>query len=235
LLQIILKRIKWILFGRNKIATKALGFSAHWAAFTDAQSKFGEYVRLGKNTRISKSSLGKCTYVAGAEIRNADVGSFCSIGREVLVGGLGKHPVQWLSTHPAFYSPLMQSGVTFVTESKFDELVRTEIGNDVWIGARAIVLDGVRIGDGAIVAAGAVVAKDVAPYSIVGGVPAKEIRKRFDEKKIDLLLTWKWWELPLAVLEELAPSFIEHSSWGIKDIQLLQAKSDELLEGMEAQ
>lgn len=70
-----------------------------------------------------------------------------------------------------------------------------EIGNDVWIGQNAVIMDGVKIGDGAIVAAGAVVTKDVAPYAIVGGVPAKLIKYRFDEATIKDLLRLKWWEL----------------------------------------
>lgn len=69
-----------------------------------------------------------------------------------------------------------------------------EIGNDVWIGNNVLIMDGIRIGDGAILAAGSVIAKDVEPYTIVGGVPAKFIRKRFKDSEIDFLLDFKWWE-----------------------------------------
>ena len=71
------------------------------------------------------------------------------------------------------------------------------VGNDVWIGYEAVILSGVTIGDGAVIGTRAVVTKDVAPYSIVGGVPAKEIRKRFDPETVDALLLLRWWDWPL--------------------------------------
>jgi len=168
--------------------------------------------------------------VAGAQIRNADVGAFCSIGPEVLIGGFGKHPTNWISTHPAFYSPLKQAGFTFSTESKFRELERTEIGNDVWIGARAMILDGVKIGNGAIVAAGAVVARDVSPYSIVGGVPAKEIRKRFGDDVIASLKGMEWWNLSLDDLAGLSDKFIAITDWSVDEIERIKYEINELLQ-----
>jgi serine acetyltransferase len=83
------------------------------------------------------------------------------------------------------------------------------IGNDVWIGARAVVLDGVSVGNGAIIAAGAIVSKDVPAYSIVGGVPAKEIRQRFSSETIQVLEDLKWWDAPDSLLQELAPRFFQ--------------------------
>jgi len=224
MMKIIKNRIQWLLFSQRRIAAKKKGFSAHWTSFADEKSIFNEYSRLGKDTRVSNSTIGRCSYVVGAEIRNADIGSFCSIGREVLVGGLGKHPVKWLSTHPAFYSPLKQSGFSFVNESKFAELVRTEVGHDVWIGARAMILDGVKIGNGAIVAAGAVVTKDVSPYSIVGGVPAKEIRKRFDEPVIKELMELQWWNFELADLAKVSGQFIANENWSVDYIECIKQK-----------
>jgi len=227
-MRIIIQRIKWLLFKRKGLVKIYKGFSAHRTSFADEASTFDEYTRLGKDTRVSHSTIGKCTYVVGAEVRNADVGSFCSIGREVLIGGLGKHPTQWLSTHPVFYSPLKQSGISFVKDTQFDELVRTEVGHDVWIGARAMVLDGVTIGNGAIIAAGAVVVKDVEPYSIVGGVPAKEIRKRFDDKVIDSLNSMEWWNLPFDILEKISDDFIANEKWIIDDLNGIKDKIREL-------
>lgn len=94
-----------------------------------------------------------------------------------------------------------QSGSTFATEQMFEELkfavpethLDVEIGNDVWIGERAILIGGIHIADGAVVLAGAVVTKDVPPYAIVGGVPAKIIRYRYDEEIINFLLNIQWW------------------------------------------
>jgi carbonic anhydrase/acetyltransferase-like protein (isoleucine patch superfamily) len=113
-------------------------------------------------------------------------------------------------------------GITFATEDRFSELPRTTIGNDVWIGARAMVLDGVTIGDGCVIAAGSVVTKNIEPYSIVGGIPAKLIRKRFSDEVIELLLTWKWWNLPVETLRQLGPEFAARESWEASDLVRLR-------------
>lgn len=105
--------------------------------------------------------------------------------------------------HIQIFSTAKQAGFTYVKKNCFDENVVVdkeghvvEIGNDVWIGSGALLLPGVHIGDGAIIAAGAVVTKDVEPYAIVGGVPAKIIRKRFNDEQIKYLLELKWWDKP---------------------------------------
>jgi acetyltransferase-like isoleucine patch superfamily enzyme len=113
-----------------------------------------------------------------------------------------------VSTHPAFFSRHHKSSsLSFAVDKSFEEKLNTTIGNDVWIGANAVVVDGVTIGDGAIIAAGAVVTKDVPPYTIVGGVPAKIIRKRFSEAEINFLLDLRWWEKSDAWLQEYGKYF----------------------------
>lgn len=98
--------------------------------------------------------------------------------------------------------------MSYASEKLFDESSKkTIIGNDVWIGARAIILSGVKIGDGAIIAAGAVVTKDVEPYTIAGGVPAKPIRKRFTDEQIDALINLKWWDKDDMWMREYAAMF----------------------------
>jgi chloramphenicol O-acetyltransferase type B len=142
---------------------------------------------------ITDVNLGSYSYIAEqAIIAYATIGRFCSIG-PAMICGYGSHPLDFVSTSPVFYSTRKQCGVTFADQDEFQESERTVIGNDVWIGARVFVRDGVRIGNGAIVAAGAVVVDDVADYSVVGGVPAKIIRHRFSDPVIKELLEIAWW------------------------------------------
>jgi acetyltransferase-like isoleucine patch superfamily enzyme len=156
----------------------------------------GNNVTFYNNAHCYDSSIGAFSYIgARSRITNCSLGCFCSIAPEVLIGLGGTHPTDLVSTHPAFYSTLMQSGVTFVNSTLFDETSKQiTIGHDVWIGTRAILVDGVSIGCGAIVAAAAVVTKDVPPYAIVAGVPAKVIRYRFSPTQIEFLLKFKWWD-----------------------------------------
>lgn len=197
---------KWIFFKRYLLAKRINGFHAHWNTYADRTCVFNEYNRLYPGSCVSNTTVGRFTYIAGATIGNAKLGAFCSIG-EALIGGLGTHPVDMLSTHPSFYSNRAQAGRCFADKQYVEEVSTTIIGNDVWIGAHATVLDGVSVGDGAIIAAGAVVNRDIPPYAIVGGVPAKIIRFRFSDEVIQILLDWKWWNLPEYVFVELASSF----------------------------
>lgn len=125
------------------------------------------------------------------------IGKFCSIacGAKFLLNS-ANHTLTSASTYPfpIFYEAwgLERSRVTDAWDNRGDIV----IGNDVWIGYEAVVLAGVTIGDGAIIGARAVVTRDVLPYTIVGGVPAKPIRKRFDERSIDKLLALRWWDWP---------------------------------------
>ena len=175
---------------------------------------FGRYNTLYDHVELERVALGDLSYVSrGARIFNATVGRFCCIGPEALIG-LGRHPTrQFVSSHPAFYSTLAQAQVTFVAAQKFEEFRPVTIGHDVWIGARAIVLDGAAIGDGAIVAAGAVVAGDVPPYAIVGGVPAKVERYRFDAATIEAIQRSRWWDLDLDVLRANADAFADPAAF----------------------
>lgn len=132
------------------------------------------------------------------QLDNVEIGKFCSIGSYLSVI-TSTHPSRvFVSTHPAFYSTGCQSNKSFVEEDLFDEHLTINgrnliIGNDVWIGHNVSFIGGIRIGDGAIVGTGALVTKDVPPYAIVGGVPAKIIRYRFSEEQINSLLRIRWW------------------------------------------
>lgn len=123
---------------------------------------------------------------------NCTIGNFTAIGQATLAG-LGRHPTNYLSTHSIFYN---KNNMTdkWVQPIDYKQNLPITIGNDVWIGRKAIIMYGVTVGDGAIVAAAALVTKDVPPYAIVGGVPAKVIKYRFDDEIIERLLQIKWWD-----------------------------------------
>lgn len=137
------------------------------------------------------------------------IGKFCSIacGAKFLFN-CANHTLKSLSTYtfPLFYEEwgLDKTNVSWAWDNKGDII----IGNDVWIGYGAVIMAGVHIGDGAIIAACAVVTKDVPPYTIVGGIPAKEIRKRFDADIIERLLMLKWWECPVSKIKKNIPYII---------------------------
>ncbi len=182
----------------------------------DRRTIFEGYNTLQNNVRIGNSYLGRGTYIAtGSVIMGAKIGKFCSVGGNVRTG-LGRHPSQvFVSTSPSFFSPNLQNGISFVKNLLFEEHLYAdkgkryfcEIGNDVWIGNNAMIMDGVKIGDGAVIAGGAVVTKDIEPYTIVGGVPARLIKKRFSEEQINKLLEIKWWDWNVEKLKEKAEKF----------------------------
>jgi acetyltransferase-like isoleucine patch superfamily enzyme len=173
----------------------------------DDSSTLGYRTTVYNHVRLRSSSIKDFSYVSDfTEINHAFIGKYCSIGSSVVVG-LGTHPTTMVSTHPIFFSPQQQAQVSFADTAFVKENMTTTIGNDVWIGSNVLILGGVSIGDGAIVAAGAVVTRDVEPYAIVGGVPARIIRRRFEEADIEYLLKEKWWDREPSQLEEHYRSF----------------------------
>jgi acetyltransferase-like isoleucine patch superfamily enzyme len=182
----------------------------------DKNTYYEGYNTLQDNVRIGRSYLGRGTYIAnGSVIRYAKIGRFCSIGGNVRTG-LGQHPTTgFVSTSPSFFSINKQNGLSFVKEQLFEEhryvdqekKYFCEIGNDVWVGNNVMIMDGVTIGDGAIIAGGAIVTNDVLPYTIVGGIPAKPIKKRFSDEQIQELLQIKWWDWDVKKLQNSAENF----------------------------
>jgi len=197
----------WLFFRRISFTIRYKCFRSSFFSYVDKHSLFSEFNRLYAGSIVKNSSIGRFTYIAGARIQSCRIGSFCSVGPRSRIGGLGRHPVKWLSTHPVFFSTLKQANTTFSDNDYFDELDFVEIGNDVWIGAGVMVLDGLKIGHGAVIGAGAVVTKDVEPYSIVAGVPAKVIRFRYKNEMIEKLLDLGWWDWPIEKLEKKAHLF----------------------------
>lgn len=144
--------------------------------------------------------VGKWTYGALKHCNPetvARIGKFCSINHSAIIGDTFQHPLNKISTHPFLYkSKLTHPSISFVENHMIEDIQqkKTKINNDVWIGANAIILPGIEIGNGAVVGAGTVVTKDVPPYSIVVGVPAKVIKYRFNKKQISIIENLKWWE-----------------------------------------
>ena len=188
LVMLIIDSVKYIKT-RIKYPTLKMDYSSKINA-----TKISEYVTLGPKVDISKSRIGSYTYFASDDkFFNTSIGKFCSIGPGVRCG-MGFHPSNtFVSTHPIFFSTNKQAQITFADKNYFTEALPIEIGNDVWIGANVIILDGVRIGNGAILGAGAVITKDVPDYAIAVGVPAKVIKYRFEKEQINFLLKDKWW------------------------------------------
>lgn len=169
--------------------------------------EIGNIVRIKRFCKLINVKIDEYSYVANnSHLINCKIGKFCSIGPFVKIG-LGKHPIDRFSTSPIFYSTKNPLRINLVSQDTFKEFEEVSIGNDVWIGANAIIMDGVKIGDGAIVAAGAVVTKDVPDYAIVGGVPAKIIKYRFEESIIQKLKAVKWWEMDLNRLNNYEREF----------------------------
>jgi len=163
---------------------------------------FGDFVSIGSNNYLNRVEIGNYSYLSeNVCVMNTEIGKFCSIGQNVGVS-LGRHPSNtFVSTSPVFFSIYKQCGATFADQNYFNEMGNCTIGNDVWIGANAVVMDDVTVGDGAIIGAGAIVTKNVAPYAIVGGVPAKLIKYRFSKEQIDFLKNFKWWDRDISWIE----------------------------------
>jgi acetyltransferase-like isoleucine patch superfamily enzyme len=165
--------------------------------FALRDSQIGPDVTVGRYSGFSKD----CFFARGT------MGSFCAVGARVAINPFN-HPTDWLSVNEFQYHP---RSFDWVDEyNAIERLERTPdmfepvtIGHDVWIGHNVNVMAGVTVGTGAVLAAGAVVTKDVPPYAVVGGVSAKLIRYRFDERTIERLLQVRWWEFDLPALSGL--------------------------------
>lgn len=154
-------------------------------------------VVLWHGVRISRCRIGAYSYIGmGTDALVAEIGRYCSVGDTVRLG-LTQHPTDHLLTSPVSYKNVFDFHAVDTPHDAWDEIRPVHLGHDVWIGAGATVLGGVRVGTGAVVAARAVVTRDVPPYTIVGGIPARPIRKRFDDRTIARLLALAPWRYDL--------------------------------------
>lgn len=172
---------------------------------TEKKKDFFIYLFMCDNPEYSKYSIGKFSYgqplvISWEENAALRVGSFCSFSTGVTILLGGEHRTNWVTTYP-FHRVLREFENLQYPSTKGD----VSIGNDVWIGKNALILSGVTIGDGAVVGAGSVVTRDVPPYSIVAGNPARLVRKRFDDDTIGKLLKIKWWDWDIERIKENMP------------------------------
>lgn len=182
----------------------------------EKNAKFEGENQIGKNT-IFSGELGYGSYIGDNSIIYGKVKKYCCIAGNVHVIN-GFHPTNTIvSIYPAFYTKFHSTTGSYVKENYYDEFRYADqeeklpviIGNDVWIGFGALLLAGVTIGDGAIIACGAVVTKNVEPYSIVAGIPAKKIGQRFNDDQIKMLLKIKWWDNSLEWIKKNADMFLD--------------------------
>ena len=171
-------------------------------AYINRKTIFGGQNIIHSNVNIVNSTVGYATYIGNnSQLPNTIIGAYCSIANNVKVISDTHPSSKYVSTHPAFFSLLKQAGFTYVKKQLFNEKlyfdetseIDVKIGNDVWIGTNVIIIGGIEIEDGAIIATGSLVSKNVKSYDIVGGVPAKVIRSRFKVEQIELLKKFKWW------------------------------------------
>ncbi|NQX40296.1 transferase hexapeptide (six repeat-containing protein) [Pedobacter steynii] len=178
-----------------------------------SNTTFDQFNIINRNVTIDSCTIGSHTYVQKkSTIFNAEIGRFCSIASGVSIGP-GIHKVDGVTTHPALYLKNTPLRKVYSKEDRFQSSKRTTIGHDVWIGERAIIIDGVNIGNGAIIAAGAVVTKNVEAYSIVGGVPSKFIRYRFDKEVASRINESEWWNNSEEWLEDNCLTFMDQEEF----------------------
>lgn len=181
-------------FSIKKLTHKNIAFNAIW----DKSSKFTDFTHLKRGCRLINSSIGKYSRVGiNCKVVNTTMGNYSVLSANCQAG-VGQHPTNYLTYHSIFYKKgnwgWHDDWVKY--PEGFQENKPITIGNNVWVGTRVIILDGVTIGDNSIVASGAIVTKDVPPYSIVGGIPAKVIKTLFDEDMRKRLDEIQWWNLP---------------------------------------
>ena len=177
-------------------------------SFWDKSTQFSKKIYLAPGAKLNSTVVGDYTRIRHfTTISFTKIGKYTSISRNVRIG-LGEHPLNLISTNSIFYGhKVKEIRSDWVRSIKIDEYKKVEIGNDVWIGEFVTIKGGLKIGDGAIIGTRAMVTKDVPPYAIVVGVPAKVVKYRFDKETINKLLEIKWWDLKETEIEKRLEAF----------------------------
>lgn len=178
-------------------------------------SDVSKHAKVWGGSKLYYSSLGDYSYVGRhSRLTYTDVGKFCSIAGESIIG-MGTHTIDNISTSSIFTERHNGTGQSWTSVNVVEPYRKVKIGNDVWIGSRAMVMGGVTIGDGAVVGAGAIVTRDVPPYAVVAGVPAKIIKYRFSEEIRQAMEEITWWDKSDDILRDNMSLFQEPMSDGL--------------------
>ena len=221
---IIINIAKYIYRIISRLRLRAKDVHISHSAYFNHHTVFGGHNGIGEKSSVSEAVIGRYTYIdANCYLCDSTIGSFTSIAHDVKIEKW-THPSRgFIFTSPVFYSSRNQCGKTFANKQLFNEELTIDgrsclIGNDVWIGCGVTIIGGVTIGDGAIVAAEALVNRNVPPYAVVGGVPAKVIRYRYPANRIKELLELQWWNKPDDWLEANSCLFSDEESFFNKQI-----------------